>query len=112
MSLGIAYQGTFIYLYYNQVIAYFVNMSTFRTSLGICVAFALFSASCKPDKEPTPDMGLKTDIPAPELPIVDGVYGALYSLKIYETQNGDKVKSESATAAFYDVPSNTANATQ
>lgn len=88
-------------------------MSALRTSLGICVAFALFSASCKPDKQPIPtDLGMKTEIPEPELPIVDGVYGAMYSLKIYETENGKEVKSESANAEFYDQPSNTATATQ
>jgi hypothetical protein len=50
--------------------------------------------------------------PEPQLPIVDGVYGAMYSIKIYENIGGKETKSESASAVFYEEPSNTATATQ
>lgn len=89
-------------------------MSVLRTSLSICIAFSLGFASCKPDDDgPKPKaLGLKSVKPEPVLPIVDDVFGAMYSIKIYENISGKEVKSESASAKFYDEPSNTATGTQ
>jgi hypothetical protein len=89
-------------------------MSGSRISLSICVALALLSASCKQGDDPKPvaPQGLKSVKPEVQLPIVDDVYGAMYSIKISETINGQETKSESASAVFYEVPSNTATATQ
>ncbi len=85
-------------------------MKLFDTRLTAFAAFVLSLASCRQDNMLVPDtsMILVTEKPAVELPVVNGVYGAMYSIKVNELENGVTTKSEIASAYFYDSPSNTA----
>jgi hypothetical protein len=80
------------------------------------IAFATFLlslASCKPDKEaPLPvDNTLQSQVTPIQLPRVDDVLGAMYSIRVKHVFNGMTTRSEIASAVFYDNPSNTATAT-
>lgn len=74
-------------------------------------AILLAFAACKPEHEVQPaEYIVPTAEPPLQLPAVDNVYGAMYSLKLVKVENGVVTKSEIASAEFYDSPSNTATA--
>jgi hypothetical protein len=76
-------------------------------------AIFLTLASCGRDETPIPVDNTPESIVTPmQLPMVDGVYGALYAIKVTHIFNGVEKRSELASAEFYDIPSNTATATE
>lgn len=78
------------------------------------IAAMVFSvASCRP-KEPVQPVEVipETEMAPVILPMIDAVYGAMYSIKIHKVVNGVESRAEMASAVFYNEPSNTATATE
>lgn len=89
-------------------------MADFRTRIFTCAALMLSLGACRPDdKEVQPiDVTVPTSMMPIQLPIIDNVYGAMYSIKLYHNIRGVETRSEQASAVFYEEASNTATATQ
>jgi hypothetical protein len=90
------------------------NMNT-KLSFKVCAiatVFTLLLGSCKPETAPAPqqEVNVEESLETPvQYPIVSDIYGAMYSIKLTRIYKGEEIKSEIASAVFYENPSITTN---